>query len=164
MKKIMMLIIAGILITCMCVNFCFAAPLSDISAEHKNILFYDDGGYIIIQIEETVSDQANEKSTNELKTKSGAVTYTKKSNSGTVLWVAVLNGTFTYDGFSSNCISASCNVTFYDSHYSLTSNNATAAGNTAIGVITIAYKILGITISTETHTLTLSCDSNGNLS
>ena len=163
MKKAFLSIITVILIVLVSTNYCFAASLSEKTADAEKIIFCDDGGYITVEVKESTSDQIDPKSTTEIKSKSGSVTYTKKSASGTLLWVAVLNGIFTYDGSSSSCIASNCNVTFYDSHYSLTGNQAITAGNTAIGTITIAYKILGITVSTETHTLTLSCDSNGNL-
>ena len=100
----------------------------------------------------------------EIRVKTGTATYSSTSGNGTVLWTASLTGTFHYDGYSATCVAASCSESFPDSHYSLANKTVSMSGNSAIASITIAYKILGITIYTETHTLTLSCDGFGNLS
>ncbi len=44
------------------------------------------------------------------------------------------------------------------------SHSCWRSGNTAYGTVTMKYKTLGVTIQTITKDISLSCDSNGNLS
>lgn len=132
--------------------------------ENKNdisIIKCKDGGYIIV--EKRSDSQYTDESVRAAHTISGSVTYTKMSSSNVVQWTAVLNATFSYDGSSSACTSANCNISFNNTNYSLINKSVTRTGNTAVGTVTIAHKILGITVSTETQTLTLSCDPSGHL-
>ena len=160
MKKTVICVVAALLLFHSFTFQCFATTNDTLNPKGR-IITCADGGYIVVEISEDPSFLA--RSENASNTISGSVTYTKKSSSNVVQWVAVLNASFSYDGYSSTCIAANCNVSFYDSSYSLSNKSVTKAGNTAIAVITIAYKILGITISTNTYTLTLSCDSTGHL-
>ncbi|MBQ7460115.1 MAG: hypothetical protein IJS72_01965 [Oscillospiraceae bacterium] len=85
------------------------------------------------------------------------------SESGTAKWKASLIGYFTYNGTTAVCTSSSLSFTIYDSAWSVSSSNATKSGATAIGTFTMAKKILGITVSTVSDSLTLTCDPNGNI-
>ena len=151
-----------ILVCILIVNLCFfssitahAAPNEWISTSDKATIHCDDGSVITIIIAVDKNKASG--------TISGTKTYVC-SNNGSALWTAALNASFNYTGYSSGCTAANCQVTFQNSHYSLKDKTVTVSGNTAIATITVVHKVLGITISTTTHTLTLSCDSNGNLS
>ena len=121
----------------------------------ETILYCDDGSFITITLNKFASETRG--------TIGGTKTYTCTKD-GSVVWTAVLTATFNYTGYSSGCTGANCQVTFQNNQYSLQDKTVTVSGNTAIATITVVHKVLGITISTATHTLTLSCDSNGNLS
>ena len=120
----------------------------------SNIIHCDDGSIITVLI-----------SKNEAKASGstgGTSTYICSKN-GNTLWTAILSASFDYTGYSCTCTSASCQVTFQDSQYSLKSKTVNKTGATAIASVTVVHKVLGITISTNTQSLTLSCDVNGHL-
>ena len=121
-----------------------------------NVIKLDDDSYFIIEIEEIDLRASG--------TKSGKKTYTYNSSSGTALWKAVLNGTFTYTGSSATCTASSCDVTIYDSAWYVVSKSATKNANSATASVTMGQKILGVTTSKKTASLKLTCDANGNLS
>jgi len=75
-KKAFLSIITVILIVLVSTNYCFAASLSEKTADAEKIIFCDDGGYITVEVKESTSDQIDPKSTTEIKSKSGSVTYT----------------------------------------------------------------------------------------
>lgn len=121
-----------------------------------NVILFDDGSYI--------ERSTSELSTRTTNTKSGKATYNYRNSEGTLLWQAVLSGTFTYTGTTSTCTGASCSVTIYDSNWYQVSKSTSYSGNTATAQLTMGQKVLGVTISKPSYTLTLSCDANGNLS
>ena len=161
MKKLLSFVLSLVLSFLLFVQPCFASDFNDSDLEDDTIVC--DDGSISIVLAELSSETIICKGLTELKTKTGQKTYTK-TISGSVVWTAVLTASFTYDGYTSTCIAANCNVTFSNTSYSLKDKQVILSGNTAIATITIVKKVLGITVSTETLTLTLSCDSAGNLS
>lgn len=132
-----------------------AAEIVPVDKEAE-ILALADGGYIAITREEYIALAAN--------TKSGSATYTRNSNSGSTLWIATLTGTFTYNGVTSTCTDADLVISISDNSYYTVSQSVNKSGNTATASFTIGYKVLGVTYKTESYTITLSCDKNGNLS
>lgn len=124
--------------------------------QNKNIIVFEDGSYIVIQMDELSSRAAS--------TKSGSKTYNYYDASDNLEWQAKLSASFTYDGVTSSCTSASCTVTTYDSKWYEISNSTTRSGNTATTALTMGKKFLGITVSKPEYTLTLTCDKDGNLS
>lgn len=125
-------------------------------AEAASIIYFEDGSYITITINEFESRASG--------SKTGQKTYAYTSNSGTVCWESTLTGTFTYTGTSSVCTSSSCDVTIYESAFYVVSKTASTSGNAAIATLTMGRKVLGITVSKNTYNMSLSCDINGNLS
>ena len=107
---------------------------------------------------------AASESVRAVNTKTGTRIYNKRTASGALEWTAALTATFTYNGTTATCTSASCSVTIYDSSWSTVSNSTTRSGNTATTHLTMSYSPLGITPVTRSYTITLSCDANGNLS
>ena len=98
------------------------------------------------------------------ETKSGAKNYSYYYADDTLAWQAVLSATFTYNGTSSSCTSASCSVSVYDNDWYVVSKSAVKDGDTAVAKFMMEYKSLGVTMSKDTYRLTLSCDKNGNVS
>lgn len=118
-----------------------------------------DGGYILV---EAAVDGTSERG--EVVTIYGHKYYYGYDQSGTAVWRATLTGTFTYDGSSSSCTGASLSFTAYDSAYYRVSGSAYPSGSSAVADFTVGFRVLGITVSTSNHHMTLSCDAYGNLS
>lgn len=150
MKKTISCLMLIILIMQLFVVTCFA------NESRTNIIYYEDGSYIVETIEVSKSRASG--------TVTGSKTKTYYNDKGIAEWKAVLNGSFSYTGSSATCTSSSVNVTVYDSSWYTISKSATKSGNTASASVTMGCKLLGITTNRITVTPTLSCDANGNLS
>lgn len=150
-KIISVLVVLTLVFACLPTNSCAAE-----ANENQNIIAFEDGSYIEIVVEETISRATN--------TKSGHKTYTYYDSTDTIEWQAKLSASFTYTGTTSSCTSASCTVTVYDSRWYEISNTTTRSGNAATTALTMGRKLLGITISKPEYTITLTCDKDGNLS
>ena len=146
------LVLAVILVVGMLSIECFAVTTDS----QTEIRYLDDGGYIITTIEE-----AGVRATDS---KTGTKTNSKYNSDGSLEWQIILRGVFTYTGTTSTCKESTIAVNIYDSNYNEVSRSATKSGNTASGSATISRKVLGITVSTNTYSISLSCDKNGNLS
>ena len=116
---------------------------------------FTDGSYLVITVQ-TIETYAS-------GTKTGTATCTYYSTSDEILWVAVLTGTFTYNGTTATCTASSCNVTVYKNNWYVISKSASKNANAATGTVTMGCKFLGVTIMQETYDLSLSCDPNGNI-
>ena len=86
------------------------------------------------------------------------------NNSGEILWKATLTGTFSYNGVSASCTSASCTTTVYNSSWSEKTNHAYPSGASAMAEVTMVQKFLFITVDTVSVNLVLICDKDGNVS
>ena len=80
-----------------------------------------------------------------------------------ILWKVTLIGTFTYNGFTSSCTSASSYSTVYQGNWSESNNNTFASGNAAVASVTMVRKFLFITVETQVVNLTITCDKDGNV-
>lgn len=119
-------------------------------------LWLEDGSYVIVSIEKSPARVAN--------TVSGFKTCTGYGGSGQLLWEAKLEATFAYSGGWYTCTTARCDVTIYAGNWYVVSNNTLRSSNNAYTYLTMGSKLLGITVSEESYTIKLTCDSNGNLS
>lgn len=90
--------------------------------------------------------------------------YYHRNSSGTLLWTITVNGTFSYNGSTSSCISASYDTQINNSAWSVQSGSAYPSGNSAIASVVMARKLLLIVLETVPVTITLTCDKNGNVS
>lgn len=140
------------------ISLVFSFPLFASATQNTNedIIYLDDGSYIIVTI--TSMD------TRATGSKTDSKSYNFYSSNDELEWKAVLSGTFTYNGTSATCTSSSCNVTIYDTSWYEVSKSATKSGNTASATVTMGRKVLGITVSKKDYSLSLSCDKNGILS
>lgn len=126
------------------------------SETESEIVYFEDGTFLRVTIAEY--------GTRASGTKTATKTYEYSNDSGSVLWKAVLSGTFTYTGTSTTCTASSCSVTVYDSSWYQVSKTVGKSGNTANATLTMGHKLLGVTITKKTVNMTLTCDANGNLS
>ena len=138
------------------ISLVFSLPLFASATQNTNedIIYMDDGSYIIVTIDSM--------DTRASGSKTGSKSYNFYSSNDELEWKAVLSGTFTYNGTSATCTSSSCNITVYQNNWYEISKTATRSGNTA--TFTMGRKVLGITVSKKDYSLTLSCDANGILS
>lgn len=158
MKRNIIKMIAGLL--------AFVLLLSGVSAqiahasageELLEVISYADGSYLEITLETLPQARA-----------SGSVTkaknYVYKNENNIEQWKITLTGSFTYTGTGSTCTASSCNVTIYNSVWSVASKSATRSGNTAYGSARMVKKYLGAITFDKTYNLSLTCDKNGNVS
>lgn len=154
MKKVIAALIVFVLILSMLpIQIAYASQVPEL----LEVVQYKDGTYLEITLESAPQTRVSGSLT---KTKN----YTYKDADGTAQWKISLTGSFTYTGTTSTCTAASCNVTIYQSDWSVASKSASKSGNTAYGTARMLRKYLGATISDRTYNLTLTCDKNGNVS
>ena len=130
------------------------AYATETSTDYDEIIYLDNGDYITVKISESMTTRAT--GTHEKE-----YTY---YHGGNAAWVAVLFGSFRYDGTTSSCIASSCDVTIYDSAWSVASKTAGRTGATATAELTMVKKFLGLTIQTENRSLSLTCSPSGQFS
>ena len=87
-----------------------------------------------------------------------------RDSSGTVLWKATLEGTFSFNGVSASCTAASCTTTSYSSAWSEQSTTAYPSGASAIGSATMVRKFLFIVVDTVSVNISMVCDKDGSVS
>ena len=132
----------------------FASEDTSASNENTYTTYFDDGSYSVTTITESLARS----------TKSGSKATTNYDSSGKAMWKVTLNGSFTYNGSSATCTSASHSVTIYEDSWYVYSQNSYKSGNKAIAKVVMKKKLLGIVVETKEVNLTLACDKNGKLS
>lgn len=150
-KRFFSFLLAAVVAFSMCSTGVLAAENGKQQVEYLN-----DGGYIVTEIQETASRAAN--------SKTGTAKKSRYDSSDNLVWQIILRGEFTYNGSTSTCTESVIAVNIYNSAFVKKSSSATKSGNTAKGSATISQKAAGVTISTKTYNLSLSCDKNGKLS
>ena len=140
----------------------FVTGFTAIAAEYQDtvtnasdsVFFFNDGDYCVITVEDSMARS----------TKTGNKTYNYYNSDSVLQWKVVVTGTFTYNGTTSSCTSASHTVTIYKDIWHTSSQSSYKSGNSAIADVTMKKTLLGIVTSTRSVNLTLSCDKDGNLS
>lgn len=150
MKKCLALFLAALCCCALCVMPVAALDVEEVTISTTRIDL-PDGGYIIEEITQ-IPTLARTSYT------SGAKTNTRYTASGHALYGVKVTGSFGYNGSSSWATGSSATVPVYDSGVTFVSKNAWYSGNTAYASGSIKY--LGIT---ESRTVSISCDKNGNL-
>ncbi len=163
MKKKMWLVLALLLAFS---AFPFAEAYADEFKNEPEIIYYEDGSYVIITVTEHVSPlNGFTAGLNVItSTKNASKTYTHYDSSGAIVWAATLSAAFTYNGTTSTCTAASCSTSIYSIAWYTVSSSTSRSGNTATANVTMGRKALGVTVQTIPIAITLSCDANGNLS
>lgn len=133
-------------------------PLCAFAAETTETIEYlADGSYIVTTVTESVT-RAN-------STKTASKTDRYYNADDELQWLMVVTGTFTYDGSTSECTSVRGSTSIVESgKWYIISDSPTKSGPTATYTVTFGYRALGITIDRPTHSVSLTCDANGNLS
>ena len=163
MKKTAAFILLAALVFCAVIpTYAQKAGTETTLSDGTQIIYCDDGGYIIISPATMISEVKSPDGTRATVTQTK--TQTKKDSGGNVEWKYTLTGTFSYTyGVSASCTGASYSKTIYDSVWSFSNGSATASGATATGNGTFTKKVLFITVDTVNVHLTLTCDKYGNV-
>lgn len=151
MKRILTLTLLALFVFSM---LPLGAYATETSTDYDEIIYLDNGDYITVKISESMTTRAT-------GTREKEYTY---YHGGSAAWVAVLFGSFRYDGTTASCIASSCDVTIYDSAWSVASKTAGRTGATATAELTMVKKFLGITIQTENLSMSLTCSPSGQFS
>ncbi len=160
MKKVLSIILTLLLMISLCL-FAFAETTDHIVSSTVDV--YSDGSYGVTTITESVA--VSTVSTNAPRaTKPGSISYSHYDASNVLLWKVTLNATFTYNGTTATCTSATPSYTVYGSAWKVTKSTASHSGNTATGSFTAKRYTLGIPVETVNKTLTLTCSPSGVLS
>lgn len=130
----------------------------------SSVEYLDDGSYFETIIEdENIGFNLNYiTTTSTTKTKSKTTYY--KNSSGTTLWYVKVTGTFTYNGISAKCTSASVTATSQNSNWKVSNKSSSATSNKAKASATGKKYYLGEVIQTINKTVTLTCSPTGSFS
>lgn len=139
------------LLTISCVSVSAYAKEDDV-----NTTYFANGDYMVVTITESMTRASG--------TKSGTATYTYYNSNKVIQWQAFLHGTFSYNGTSATCTSASCDVSISNNNCYVVSKEVSKSANTASVNLVMGYRFLGITIRKDPYLITLSCDKDGKLS
>ncbi len=126
------------------------------AAQDDNMIYYSDGSYITIELSEGFTQRSS-------GSKNYQKTYVYRDSANNIGWEAILYGSFTYNGTSATCTSASCTITIYNSVFYEVSKDISRSGNTASAEFTIGRKYWLVTIGQKTYNIRMSCDKNGNI-
>jgi len=152
MKRLLVLSLIATLIGS--VIFCLPASAEENLTTETSIVYLDNGDYIETSITyfETISRAA---------TQSGSKTRSYKNSAGEVMWSVTVYGTFTYNGTTSTCTSASHSTTAPGSYWSIKSASSRKSGYSAIADATATY---APTSTDYSMNVTLFCSPYGILS
>lgn len=155
-KNILILLVLSVIMLICCIPV--SASAAETSTNNSTVEYFEDGSYSITTLTEDYNNS-------RAYTKSGSKTYTHYNSSNEVQWTYTINATFSYTpGVSSTCTGVSDGYSITNNSWHIDSHSCWRSGNTAYGTVTMKYKTLGVTIQTITKDISLSCDSNGNLS
>lgn len=121
----------------------------------QTITYFEDGSYLV-----TVTEEVTTWAT---RTKNSTKSDTYYDSSDVAQWKVLLSGMFKYDGTSATCTDSTCITTVYDTvEWYVVSEVEEMHDNVASCTVTMGKRILGITIANMPHTVTITCDKDGN--
>lgn len=151
MKRIASVFLALILVLS-CVSFSVMADTNE------NVVYLDDGYYIVYTVVENRDMQLN--SSDATRTKTGSAIGRLYDRNDKLMASATVRGTFKYDGTSAEAVSSSYDYDIYASGWSLESGTSYCEGDTAFADVTFA-KFLARDMRLI---VTLTCSPTGVLS
>jgi hypothetical protein len=120
-----------------------------------------DGSYYVTTVEESTLGNMLQAATS---TKTGSKTTTYYNSDGASLWYVKVTGTFSYNGTTSSCTSATVTAASQVSAWVISSKSVSKSGNQATGSATAKCYNGLIVIQTVSKTVTLTCSKTGALS
>ena len=122
---------------------------------NSDIEYYDDGSYSITTIETSSISTLATSTVKQTKTTSH---YNSKDEKA---WDITVTGIFNFTGSSATCTNSTVSYKIYDTHWKVTSAQASKSGRTAKGEFTLKRYFVGIPTKTVNETLTLTCSNTG---
>ncbi len=159
MKKVISFFLTAVLVSSICLipSFAVAPKAGEEKIISTTVETLEDGCTLttVLSEIETMARQGG--------TKSGCKTATLRDKNGKAIWDVRLYGDFTYTGTSATCTHSSMDYTIYIGKWKATNMSPTRRGNQAKGAYTMKRYHLGICTQTESDTIILTCNTNGNL-
>ena len=152
MKKLIIFFLVFVMLLCSA-----AFPVAATEST-QNIVYLEDGSYIVTTIVEldTHGSRSN--------TKVGSKTTSGYSADNVLQWKITVTGEFQYDGTTSSCTYASGVTNVVKTLYwEVIRESSTAGSTTAYYNVTFAHWELGVVIDRPTYGVSISCDPDGNL-
>ena len=122
--------------------------------QNESIEYFADGSYGV-----TILSPATDEQTKGSVTKTKAYQY--YDNNNVLQWTVKLTASFTYNGVTATCNSATTAFNNNNSAWHITKADASYSGSTATGDFTVKKYFAGIPIKTVNKTLTLTCTPGG---
>lgn len=167
MKRIISTLLVISLIICLSITTFAKENISILGTETASIeiIRQDDGGYIVIELV-TVNNNSAFSTLSTTYTRTGSKTFTKYDSDDDLEWQYTLTGTFSVvSGVSATCTNATYTTNIEASKWSFSNGSATRSGNTAYGVGTFKYKLLGFIVTdTVDIDISITCNEYGTLS
>ena len=123
---------------------------------------YTEPVYCVTVIEQEPVVTISPYSTTNTKTASKTVYY-KDANNNT-LWYVKVTATFSYNGSTSSCKSASVTAGSYSSDWKVSNKSSSYSGNHGTASATGKKYFSGIVVKTVNESVTLTCSKDGTLS
>ena len=139
------------------IMFCLTLPVfatADPALEVIEIEYYADGSYGVISLK-------NEPGRAPTGTVTKTKTYDYYDSNNVRQWQVSLTASFSYNGVTASCTSATPGHAIYNNTWQVTKETASISGATATGIFTVKKYVLGIPYQTVNKTLTLTCSPNG---
>ena len=160
MKKILVYILTLLLVLQTTATVAYAH--SD-SVSYTATTYLEDGYYVVTTI--TTNNPRTSISTYaSTNTKTASKTSKFYNGSNQLVWYVKVTGTFTYGNGSAQCTKADVDVKSYSSYWKLSNVSAARSGATAYASATGKKIINGIVMQTINETVSLTCNSKGELS
>ncbi len=171
MKKTVSLLLCLILICSSVI------PAVTVAAETEDREYLEDGSYFDIVINDGINEEAEGGIFAKIiaffrqlidfikgqKTVSKTKQLSYYSADGRLLWTAMLTGEFVYTKYSAVCNRVAFNMDIYDSDWKLKSSEYKNEGNKAFAEFTVRQYKLSVPLKVIEKTMTLVCDTNGNV-
>lgn len=132
--------------------FSMAFPTFAAQSSENTVQTFSDGSYCVITLETDYQTRSS--------TRSATKTYTYYNGDDECQWLFMVHGTFSYDGTTSEAVSAKGAYTIVNREWSLTDSEVYCQGAYAIGEAVFEHPSDG----TVPITVTIYCDKNGNIS
>lgn len=147
------------LAVCICLLVRPAYAQADSQTIYTYTESFEDGSYIVEELQVSDPGQSGVSLLSTTKTKSATRTRTYYNNSNKKCWAFSLSGTFQYNGSTAKATAASCSYTIYVSSWKCSSKTATYSGSTATGSAVFKSPTTSVTAK-----LGLKCSASGTIS
>lgn len=126
---------------------------------NQDIEYFSDGSYMVTEIETPGI------SVMSASTKTASKTTKYYSSDDELQWSVKLTATFSYTGSSATCTKSSVSYTIYNKvRWKLGSATATKSGRKATANYTFKMRVTGITVSSRSGAIIMSCTNSGVIS